>query len=82
PLWANLQFYVQLWRDAWRTESWRDKLRIWFMRTGWRPADVAARYPQEKPDLARFVKFEVPLPRAQKWYAGLQFAAYVVAGTW
>lgn len=82
PLWANLQFYVQLWRDAWRTESWRDKLRIWFMRTGWRPADVVARYPQEKPDLARFVKFEVPLPRAQKWYAGLQFAAYVVAGTW
>jgi sterol desaturase/sphingolipid hydroxylase (fatty acid hydroxylase superfamily) len=82
PLWANLQFYVQLWRDAVRAESRWDKLRIWFMRTGWRPADVAERYPQAKPDLSRFIKFEVPLGLAQKWYAGLQFALYVVAGTW
>lgn len=82
PLWANLQFYVQLWRDAARAESWWDRLRIWFMRTGWRPADVAERYPVGKPDLTRFSKFDVPLGRAQKWYAGLQFALYVVAGTW
>ncbi|MDH4584149.1 sterol desaturase family protein [Pseudomonas sp. BN415] len=82
PIWANLQFYVQLWRDAVRAESGWDKLRIWFMRTGWRPADVAERYPQAKPDLSRFAKFEVPLGLAQKWYAGLQFALYVVAGTW
>ncbi|MDA8481569.1 sterol desaturase family protein [Pseudomonas resinovorans] len=82
PLWANLQFYVQLWRDAVRAESRWDKLRIWFMRTGWRPADVVERYPQAKPDLSRFIKFEVPLGRAQTWYAGLQFALYVVAGTW
>ena len=82
PLWANLQFYVQLWRDAARADSWWDKLRIWFMRTGWRPADVAERYPLAKPDLARFSKFEVPLGLPQKWYAGLQFSLYVVAGTW
>ena len=82
PLWANLQFYVQLWRDAARADSWWDKLRIWFMRTGWRPADVAERYPLAKPDLTRFSKFEVPLGLGQKWYAGLQFVLYVVAGTW
>ncbi|BAN51192.1 sterol desaturase family protein [Metapseudomonas resinovorans] len=82
PIWANLQFYVQLWRDAARAASWWDKLRIWFMPTGWRPADVAARYPQAKPDLSRFCKFEVPLGLGQKWYAGVQFAGYVVAGTW
>ena len=40
--------YQHLWRlvlDAYRTASWRDRLRIWFMPTGWRPADVAERYP-------------------------------------
>jgi len=51
PVWANLQFYAQLWADARRTRRWRDKLRLWFMPTGWRPADVAARYPMGKPDL-------------------------------
>lgn len=81
PLWANLQFYVALWHDAVRAESWWDKLRIWFMRTGWRPADVAAKYPQGKADLSQFSKFEVPLSLAQKLYAALQFTVYVLAGS-
>lgn len=82
PLWANLQFYVQLWRDAARAASWWDKLRIWFMPTGWRPADVAAKYPLSKPELSQFVKFEVPLSGGQKVYAGVQFALYLVGGTY
>lgn len=82
PLWANLQFYVQLWRDAARATSWWDKLRIWFMPTGWRPADVAAKYPLSKPELSQFVKFEVPLGRGQKIYAGVQFVLYLVGGTY
>ncbi|MCY1282633.1 Fatty acid hydroxylase superfamily protein [compost metagenome] len=82
PLWANLQFYAALWQDAVRAASWWDKLRIWFMRTGWRPADVAARYPLAKPDLANFVKFAVPLGRGAQVYATLQFAVYVLGGTY
>ena len=82
PLWANAQFYVALWRDAVRAESWWDRLRIWFMPTGWRPADVAAKYPQAKADLSQFVKFEVPLSGAQKAYAVLQFTVYLLGGTY
>ncbi|CRM33993.1 Fatty acid hydroxylase superfamily protein [Pseudomonas sp. 37 R 15] len=82
PLWANLQFYAQLWSDARRTESRWDKLRIWFMRTGWRPADVKARYPVARPDLARFRKFDVPLDRRQQVYIALQFAVYVGFGSY
>ncbi len=40
--------YLHLWgliKDAWRTKSWRDKYRIWYMPTGWRPSDVAEKYP-------------------------------------
>lgn len=82
PLWANLQVYAAIWRDACRAQSWWDKLRIWFMPTGWRPADVAARYPQEKPDLSRFRKFEVPLGRGAQVYALLQFIVYLLGGVW
>ncbi|KIY41562.1 membrane protein [Pseudomonas sp. 10-1B] len=82
PLWANLQFYAQLWHDARRTRSLWDKLRIWFMPTGWRPADVAARYPQAKQDLARFRKFEVALGRAQQAYVVAQFVLYVALGSY
>ena len=40
--------FMHLWgiiKDAWRTRSWWDKVRIWFMPTGWRPDDVAGKYP-------------------------------------
>jgi hypothetical protein len=81
PLWANLQFYAVLWQDAARAGSLWDKLRIWFMRTGWRPADVAAQYPQTKADLSQFEKFHVPLRPAHQVYAVLQFVLYVAAGS-
>lgn len=40
--------YMHLWQlivDAWHTKSIKDKLRIWFMPTGWRPVDVNEKYP-------------------------------------
>jgi sterol desaturase/sphingolipid hydroxylase (fatty acid hydroxylase superfamily) len=82
PLWANVQYYAQLWADARRAESTWDKLRIWFMRTGWRPADVAARYPMNKPDLSQFRKFEVPLDGRQQRYVLLQFCVYIALGSY
>ena len=45
PFLINFKHLWLLITDAWRAESWKDKLRIWFMPTGWRPADVAAKYP-------------------------------------
>ena len=44
PLWINFQHLYNLAFDAWYAKSWMDKMRIWFMPTGWRPADVAARF--------------------------------------
>ena len=32
-------------KDAWRTNNLYDKLRIWFMPTGWRPKDVENEFP-------------------------------------
>ncbi|WP_245751219.1 sterol desaturase family protein [Parafilimonas terrae] len=44
PIAINFQHLWLLIKDAWRTKSWKDKLRIWFMPTGWRPNDVAEKY--------------------------------------
>ncbi len=45
PILINYMHIWQLIKDAWRAKSWWDKLRIWFMPTGWRPADVKEKYP-------------------------------------
>lgn len=73
PLWVNAQVYASLLHDAWRTESWFDKLTIWFRRTGWRPEDVAAKYPTPKVDLSKFKKYDTPVPACLKVYAVLQY---------
>jgi len=82
PLWANLQFYAQLYSDARPPRRWQDKLRIWFMPTGWRPADVAAAYPQAKQNLALFRKFEIVLGRPWKVYVAAQFVVYIALGSY
>jgi len=48
PIKINFQHLWLLIRDAWHAKSWKDKLRIWFMPVGWRPADVAIRFPIHK----------------------------------
>tara|TARA_A100001011_G_scaffold220227_1_gene228207 strand:- start:40046 stop:41302 length:1257 start_codon:yes stop_codon:yes gene_type:complete len=45
PIWINFQHLFLLTRDAWHTKKWEDKLRIWFMPTGWRPKDVSKLFP-------------------------------------
>ena len=45
PIWINYMHLWQLIKDAWRTQNWWDKVRIWFMPTGWRPTDVQDKYP-------------------------------------
>ncbi|MFT6866586.1 MAG: alkylglycerol monooxygenase [Cyclobacteriaceae bacterium] len=50
PITINFIHLWQLIKDAWRTQSWFDKLRIWFMPTGWRPSDIKNAYPVESID--------------------------------
>ena len=59
PIKINFQHLFLLMQDAWRTKKWKDKLRIWFMPTGWRPEDVAEKYPVYKiEDVYHFEKYD------------------------
>ncbi|MBI1768138.1 MAG: sterol desaturase family protein [Bacteroidetes bacterium] len=54
--------FLHLWlliKDAWRTNNIMDKFRIWFMPLGWRPDDVAKKYPVFKiKDVYNFEKYD------------------------
>ena len=45
PIIINFMHLWQLIKDAWYARKWWDKIRIWFMPTGWRPEDVIERFP-------------------------------------
>ena len=59
PIKINFMHLGLLIKDAWRTKNWKDKFSIWFMPTGWRPSDVAEKYPVYKiEDVYHFEKFD------------------------
>ena len=48
PLIINYQHMWGMIQDAWNTRSWKDKLTLWWRPTGYRPDDVALKYPKTK----------------------------------
>lgn len=64
PVKINFQHLWLMMKDAWRTQSWKEKFTLWFKPTGYRPADVAEKYPVYKiEDVYHFNKYA---PKASK----------------
>jgi hypothetical protein len=59
-------------KDAIRTKNWVDKIRVWFMPTGWRPKDIEEKYPVfylKADDVYNFEKYN---PRVFKKISNLE----------
>ena len=56
--------FLHLWlllKDAWYTKNWKDKVRVFYKPTGWRPSDVTEKYPVYKiQDVYDFEKYDTP----------------------
>ncbi len=86
PIWANLEVYSSLLHDAWHATSWADKWRVFIKPPGWRPADVAAKFPKPAFDLKGMrSKYEAPASRAANGFGAISFClmlAGVAAFLW
>lgn len=86
PIKINFQHLWLLCKDAWRAKSWKDKFRIWFMPTGWRPKGFEEEYPIDK--IENVYKFEKYNPthslKLRNWsiiqlFITLGFVSYMFA---
>ncbi|MBI5913778.1 MAG: sterol desaturase family protein, partial [Bacteroidetes bacterium] len=83
PIRIGFQHFWLLLTDAWRTRSWWDRLRLWFMPTGWRPADVAVAYPVRiVEDFSGFEKYDPKLSRALTAWSWVQLFATLALMFW
>ncbi len=79
PILINFQHIWLLIKDAWRTKNWLDKLRIWFMPTGWRPKDVVDKYPITIiKDVYGYTKFKTPASNALKLWSIYQYVMTMI----
>jgi alkylglycerol monooxygenase len=79
PIKINFMHLWLLIKDAWRAQNWSDKLRIWFMPLGWRPADVAKNYPINKiEDVYHFDKYNPYLTKGMMIWSFGQLIALLL----
>jgi sterol desaturase/sphingolipid hydroxylase (fatty acid hydroxylase superfamily) len=57
PVIINFQHLFKLTKDSWYTKKFSDKIKIWFMPTGWRPKDVE-----------KVFKYKTQLKKQKKYY--------------
>ena len=50
PIIINFKHLGHLIKDAWYADKFIDKIRIWFMPTGWRPESVKSKFPLSQVD--------------------------------
>ncbi len=73
PIKINFQHLWLLIKDAWRTQRWKDKFRIWLMPTGWRPADMIEKYPVFKiEDVYHFRKYDTKASKGLHTWSWIQ----------
>lgn len=73
PIKINFQHVWLLIQDAWHAKKWKDKLRIWLMPLGWRPNDLAQKYPVNKiEDVHHFEKYRPQISHALQWWCWIQ----------
>ncbi len=83
PIIIGWQHFWLLLTDAWRTRSWWDKLRLWFMPTGWRPADVSTAYPiQIVDDVLHLEKYDTHPSRALVAWSWVQLFVTLALMFW
>ena len=68
--------FIHMWllvKDAWHAQNLKDKLRVFYMPTGWRPTDVAEKYPVYKiEDVYNFEKYDSKSSQALVIWAWVQ----------
>ena len=72
PIIINFKYVWQLIKDFWKTKYILDKVKIWFMPTGWRPDDVKLSYPVYKINPKKQKKYDTHCSNSLLYYAWVQ----------
>ncbi len=78
PVWANVHVFVELFRNAWRTRRWRDKLRVVFGPPSWRPPDIGPPVVAAEVTRESFVRYDPPIPAPVLRYVAVQFGSLLL----
>ncbi len=73
PIWANFDWYADIWNDIKKPIGWKNRMRILFNEPGWRPHELGG--PQHPVDITpeEVQKYNTILPSSAHIYLLLQY---------
>lgn len=74
PIWANFHYWVELFNQARKAPYFIDKIKVWFMRPGWQPRGLEAKYDMEKAiEPNKPIRFNTTTPKGLAPYIAVNF---------
>ena len=81
PLWANVQYWVEMASLARRSERFVDRVKVWFMPPEWRPAALGGRVTVPEASREAQQKYQLRVSRGLAAYVAVNFVAVTAATT-
>jgi alkylglycerol monooxygenase len=82
PSWANIHYYIDLWKQTRQMKTLKDKFLVWFKPPGWQPAYLGGQQFPSKVDVKTYKKFDFLYPHNLNPYLLFQFSVMVVVSTY
>jgi hypothetical protein len=73
PIWANLDWYVDMWQDLKRPMAWRDRLKLLFEKPGWLPEYLGGYRMPLKVDPKTVSIYDTKVPLGLNYYILFQY---------
>ena len=80
PLWANFDWYADMWTDLKRPMSWTDRIKLLFMKPGWLPENEGG-YHAPVPISQETQKFKTPVSLRLNYYILIQYIILLVGAS-
>ena len=68
-------------RDSFHTKGIKNKFKVWFSSTRWRPDDVLEKYPHFSNDMSSFIKYDPDCDSVTKTFCLIQFITNSIIST-
>lgn len=75
PLWLNIEYWVDMFKNVGRASTWRGRLGIVFNHPGWKPEDLGGNAPLKEVSVSTFQKYDTVVPQGLNYYV---FGQHVV----
>ena len=81
PLLLNFVYYIDLVKDASKTNSVGDAVRMLILAPGWKPAELGGMIAYREVSPATFEKYDTPIPRRLTGYILFQFSILLLGAS-